>query len=183
MLPAEEAGTSEGRTSSWGGITLFSVVDGRLREGWAEEDYLARKRQLKSGVVDAIRAPHPAPWDAPVGDADPATEAVVRRWLATPSALFDTAEEISAQGPRLAELIVPAALEISTLFAAGSRAAFHGVLAGRYTGAFADVDEARRGCAVTLAVAGIVDTDEGRVRRAQLCGDRLGLSRRLRGPI
>ncbi len=169
----------EGRGSSWGGITLFRLADGQLQQGWAEEDYLARKLQLRSGVVNAIAAPHPAPWDQPVCVPDAQTEQAVRSWLADPAAPLRASDEISAGGAPLAALIDPAAIAISTLFTAGSRAAFHAVLTGTYAGGFDDVDPARAGSDVTVPIAGILDVEAGAVTRAQICGDRLGLQRRL----
>jgi len=169
----------EGRGSSWGGITLFRLADGQLKQGWAEEDYLARKLQLRSGKVNAIAAPHPAPWDQPVETPDAATEQAVREWLSDPAAPLRPSDEISAGGPHLAALVNPASIAVSTLFTAGNRAAFHAVVTGQYAGGFEDVDPARTGFETRLPIAGIVDVDGGAVIRAQVCGDRLGLQRRL----
>ena len=47
-----------GRVAAWGGVTLFRIADGRLAEGWAEEDYFARKRQLIRAC--ATRSARPA---------------------------------------------------------------------------------------------------------------------------
>lgn len=169
----------QGSPSSWGGITLFRLEAGRLRQGWAEEDYFARKLQLRSGEVNRIDPPHPAPWDAPVAAPDPQTERIVRSWLSDPAAPLAATDEISAGGPRLAELIESADLEIGFLFTAGPRAAFHAVLKGTYRGGFADMDQSLLGTQISLPVAGIVDAANGAVARAQVCGDRLGLQRRL----
>lgn len=169
----------QGTPSSWGGICLFRIEDGRLRQGWAEEDYFARKLQLKSGVVDRIGAPHPAPWDEPVRDADAGTESALARWLDDPARLVAQVEEISSGGPRLGQLITPQSFELSTAFLAGGRGAFHGVVHGAYAGGFDDIDTAHTGSAIALPVAGIFDTDGGTVTRVQLCGDRLGLYRTL----
>ena len=169
----------EGKASSWGGVTLFRIEDGRLKQGWAEEDYLARKLQLKSGVVNRIDSPHAAPWDEPVSVPNTVTEQIVRSWLADPSALLHASEEISAGGPSLGELFDPGSIEISFLFTAGARAAFHAVIEGSYLGGFADLDRERVGAQAMLPVAGIIDTCAGEVIRAQVCGDRLGLHRRL----
>ena len=103
----------------------------------------------------------------------------MRAWLAHPAGLFDTVEEISADGPRLAELVAPRSFELSALFSAGARGAFHGVLAGNYLGGFTDDAVGVIGTPITLPIAGIIDTDSERVTRVQLCGDRLGLQRRL----
>lgn len=167
----------EGRASSWGGVTLFRIEGGQLREGWAEEDYLARKRQLRSGLIDPIAAPHPAPWDEPVRDPDPATEAAVRAWLADPAAPLAEAWDIGVEGPRLARLVVPRSLRLSALVTAGDRAAFHALVQGERAGG----GDAATGSPVELCIAGIVDVADGRVTRAQVCGDRLGLQRRLPG--
>lgn len=173
------AAAKDGTISTWGGITLFEIADGQLQHGWAEEDYFARKRQLKSREADAIRPPHAAPWDVAVAAADPGTEAIVRDWLSSPARIFDSIDEISAEGPRLASLIEPEAIAVSYLFSAGPRAAFHAVLTGRYAGGYPDVPSERVGETVTMPVAAIVDTDGRSITNVQLCGDRLTLNRTL----
>ena len=169
----------EQRTSSWGGITLFRIADGQLVRGWAEEDYFARKLQLRSGEVNLISAPHPAPWDQPVSEPDVVTERVVRDWLADPQNLVGAMDEISAGGPPIRTLVTPVAVELSMLFTAGGRAAFHAVITGTYAGGFEDVSADRIGQPVTFPVAAIVDVIGDAVARVQLCGDRLGLHRSL----
>lgn len=171
-----------GEGAAWGGVTLFRIENGRLRQGWAEEDYFARKRQLKSGICDPIAAPHRTPWDVPVEPPSAETEAAVRAWLADPAALIGKAEEISVEGPTFAELIVPVSVTVNMLFTAGPRAAFHADVHGRYAGGFSDIEGARAGDPVVLRVAGLVDLSEGRVTRVQAAADRLGLHRSLLGP-
>ena len=169
-----------GRVAAWGGVTLFRIADGRLAEGWAEEDYFARKRQLKSGKCDSIRAPGPAPWDQPAMPPDERTEEVLRAWLARPSFILDpVVDEILIGGPGSAALIDPSEVKINALFTAGPRAAFHLDLVGTYRGGFDDLDQAAVGQAVTLRLAAMVDVDDGSVIRAQISGDRLGLHRSL----
>ena len=170
-----------GRVAAWGGVTLFRIADGRLAEGWAEEDYFARKRQLKSGVCDPIRAPGAAPWDQPASAPENSTDDVVRAWLARPSFISDAAvDEIVIGGPGFAALIDPTKVKINALFTAGPRAAFHLDLVGTYRGGFDDVDQAAVDHDVTLRLAGMVDVDDGAVIRAQISGDRLGFQRSLR---
>lgn len=168
-----------GTPSSWGGICLFRIEDRRLRFGWAEEDYFGRKLQLKSGVVDAIRPPHPAPWDAPVCDPDPVTESAFATWIMDPMRLVCEVEEISSGVPKLAELVDPHSFDLSTVFSAGSRGAFHGVVKGTYKDGFADIATSHAASQISVPVAGIFDTDGRSVTRVQLCGDRLGLHRHL----
>jgi len=172
------AAAKGGTISTWGGITLFRLVDGKLDHGWAEEDYFARKRQLKSGVPDSILAPHVAPWDRSVEQPNAETEAVVGRWLNKPATLFRGAEEICAQGPKLGALVEPEEVSVSFLFTAGKRAAVHARVSGRYKGGFPDAPDAI-GAHVSVPVAAIVDVEDGAIGRVQLSGDRLGLNRSL----
>jgi predicted ester cyclase len=173
-----------GRHSTWGGVTLFRISNGRLHQGWAEEDYFARKRQLASGVCDSVKAPHPAPWDAPCEPPDEQIEALAGAWLTNPANWADTSriDEISAEGPRLRELVTIESIAINQLFSAGQRGAFHLSCTGSYTGWFDDIDPARAGRQVTLHLAGIFDVAGGQVSRIQLTADRLGLHRSLMGP-
>lgn len=172
------ASAKGGVVSTWGGVTLFRIVDGQLEHGWAEEDYFARKRQLKTGEPDEIRAPHVAPWDRPIEEARAETEKLVRQWLSEPATLFRDVEEISAQGPQLRDLVEPEEISVSFLFTAGNRAAVHAKVSGRYKGSFVDVSEPI-GVGVSVPVAAIIDVADGAIRRVQLCGDRLGLNRSL----
>ncbi|GGA51859.1 ester cyclase [Sphingomonas psychrolutea] len=170
----------EGRVAAWSGVTLFRIADGRLAEGWAEEDYFARKRQLKSGHCDPIRVPGAAPWDQPALASDAHVEAAVRNWLARPSFIFDpVVDEIVIGGPGFAALLDPSEVKINALFTAGPRAAFHLDLVGTYCGGFDDLDKATVGQAVRLRLAGMVDIENGAIVRAQISGDRLGLHRSL----
>lgn len=173
------AQAKDGTISTWGGITMFRIVDDRLEHGWAEEDYFARKRQLKSKRADAILPPHVAPWDQPVEEHDPETERVLRARLADPSTIFHDIDEISAEGPPLAELVTAQSIEVSFLFTAGRRAAFHAVVSGHYAGGYADVAAEKVGRPVSIPIAAIVDVASGAIGRMQLCGDRLGLNRSL----
>jgi len=173
-----------GSAAAWGGIAMFRIEHGRLQMGWAEEDYLARKRQLKSGRCDPVRPPHPAPWDAPCEPADPATEAGVKRWLADPAAILKAGvvEEVSAEGPGFAALVAadrPVDCKLVVLFSAGARAAFCLECAGSYAGGFADIDAALTGTPVTLRVTALATVKDGGVAKVQAVADRLGLHRQL----
>jgi predicted ester cyclase len=174
----------DGRLSTWGGVTLFRIKNGRLHQGWAEEDYFARKRQLATGACDIVKAPHPAPWDAPCEAPDTRVEALAAGWLADLANGADTSciDEISAEGPRFADLVAIDTVTIDQLFSAGSRGAFHLSCSGSYTGEFEDIDPARTGEKVTLGLAGIFDIAGGQVSRVQVTADRLGLHRSLMGP-
>lgn len=168
--------------AAWGGVTLFRLDGEQLGEGWAEEDYFARKRELKSGECDPILPPMAAPWDQPCAEPAFATEEIVRRWLASPCSLFGSAvEQIRVGEPDLADLIAPTTTTISALFSAGTRAAFHAEVQGSYHGGFGDLPATLTGQPVTLRIAGIADVTDGEVTRVQLSADRLGLHRELLG--
>lgn len=173
-----------GRLSTWGGVTLFKIRNGRLHQGWAEEDYFARKRQLAEGRCDQIKAPHPAPWDAPCDAPDAEVEAVASAWITNPANWTDAAiiEEISAEGPRFADLVAIETITIDQLFSAGQRGAFHLSCSGTYTGGFSDIDAGQTGQRVTLLLAGLFDVSGGQVSQVQVTADRLGLNRSLKGP-
>ena len=173
-----------GRLSTWGGVTLFRIRNGRLHQGWAEEDYFARKRQLAGGACDGVKAPAPAPWDAPCEAPDVQVEALATAWLVNPSSWADTAriDEISAEGPRFADLVAINGVTVDQLFSAGNRGGFHLSCSGTYTGGFADIDPARIGQNVILRLAGIFDVAGGQISRIQVAPDRLGLHRSLMGP-
>lgn len=170
----------EGTAAAWGGITLFRIANGRLAHGWAEEDYFARKRQLKSGECDAVLPPHAYPWDAPVMSPSAQVEAVVTSWASDPTFLAHPAvEQIASEGPRLDECFEPARTRISHLFTAGSRAALHLECEGHYSGGFADIDAKYVGAPAVLRIAAMVDVADGQIMRAQISADRLGLHRAL----
>ncbi len=173
-----------GRLSTWGGVTLFRIRNGRLHQGWAEEDYFARKRQLAQSSCDIVKPPHPAPWDAPCEAPDPTVEAVARGWLTDPASWADAAriEEISAEGPGFADLVEIETVVVDHMFSAGQRGAFHLICAGRYRGGFADIDKTSVGQPVTLPLAGLFDVGDGQVSHIQVTADRLGLNRSLMGP-
>lgn len=173
-----------GRLSTWGGVTLFRIKNGRLHRGWAEEDYYARKRQLAESTCDMIRAPHPAPWDAPCEAPDTVVEALAEAWLTDPANWADRTviDEISAEGPRFADLVAIEAIAVDQLFSAGTRGAFHLTCAGTYRGGLDDIDPAQIGQPVTLALAGIFDSEGDQIVHVQVTADRLGLNRALMPP-
>jgi predicted ester cyclase len=172
-----------GRAAAWGGITMFTVNGGRLREGWAEEDYFARKRQLATGICDRIAAPHPFPWDVAVAPPNPEARAAAERWLGNPDALARRVdiEQICAEAPHLENLLAVDELRIVKLISAGDRIAFRLIAAGSYAGGFDDIDQTKLGEPVTLGIAGLATVRAGAVSGVQIAFDRLGLHRSLSG--
>jgi hypothetical protein len=162
----------DGARASWGGIGLYRWDGQRLLENHVEQDYLARRRQLADGVPDPVEAPAVAPWDTRSVPAGPAAEAVVRAWLAAGDLAAVTVDD--GQPPH--RLIVPGRTDISVLFSAGPRVAFHAVQHGPLAGEdprFAGDGEAM------LHLAGVVAVAGGQVTGGRVIRDRLGLLRRL----
>jgi predicted ester cyclase len=174
-----------GRCAAWQGVSLFRVRDGLMQTGWAEEDYLARKRQLRSGVCDAIEAPHRAPWDVALQPASVAAEAIVRAWLAS-GAVFGSAciatpttNASEQRDPAPGTLLDVESVVVDELFSAGDRVAFHATATGTYAGGYADLPPDLRGQPAVLRGAGIVTVDAIDVVEARVVTDRLGLQRSL----
>jgi hypothetical protein len=174
-----------GRLASWRGITMFRTDGERLQRGWAEEDYLARKRQLATGDVDAVEAPHPAPWDQRPEASDAAAEAAATDWIRNRHPVGDYPQDArpDAPEPPASALIEVRETVIDVLFSAGARVAFHATHQGLYAGGFDDIDSARIGDAATLRVAGMLTTQNGGITEARIFSDRLGLYRALRKPL
>jgi predicted ester cyclase len=171
---------NQGRAAAWGGITMFRLEHGRLRHSWADEDYFARKRQLTTGLCDAVKAPHPAPWDVPVATPDPAALDATRRWLESPRAFADPGvEQICAQGPSFAELVSVAEFRVDVMMSAGARVVFRVISHGHYAGGFTDVHRSRIGQSIDLSTMGLVTVRGKEVSDVQIVFDRLGLYRSL----
>jgi hypothetical protein len=77
------------RADPWSGVALYHFNGTQLSTCFANEDYAARRRQLKSGLPDSVPFPAAAPWDVALGVANPVAEAVVRQWLGQPEAASD----------------------------------------------------------------------------------------------
>ncbi|MGK0418294.1 nuclear transport factor 2 family protein [Haliea sp.] len=174
-----------GRAATWRGVTLFRTDGRKLSRGWAEEDYFARKRQLTTGICDAVDPPHPMPWDVQPAAPDLEVESVARRWLCSGEgrAGFPGANWLSKvddSDPQPDALVDIQATTIDELFSAGNRVAFHLQHEARYRGGFAGLDSALVGSAVTVRAAGMLTVCGGEVVEASITTDRLGLYRSLR---
>jgi len=168
----------DGRPAAWTGIALHEWSGNRLTATYAEEDYLSRKRQLDVGSCDPIQAPAPAPWDAPAVGADPEAEAVVRAWLRQGrlTNVGETSDDRPGEPAR--PLLETHAVETDALFSAGNRVAFHAVQRGHYLGGL-DGTDAAVGTPASLALAGMVTVQDGKIVTGRLVRDRLGTQRAL----
>jgi hypothetical protein len=169
MRFTEHAGDAEGRLCCWLGIALYRWNGTKLTECRVEQDFLGQRRQLETGRADPLEPPHLDPWTTTRASApDAAAERAVAEWL--------RAGDLSEVEPTLERNTV----EIHDLFSAGRRVAFHATLAGRYRQGLPGADT-HRGAEATLALAGIVKIDGGRIADVKLIADRLGTWSRLTG--
>ena len=157
----------DGARAAWSGIGLYRWDGRRLLENHVEQDYLARRRQLADGSPDLVEPPAVAPWDTRSAPSDPAAEEVARAWLTAGDLTGVTVDD----GRPPHRLLLPARTDVSVLFSAGPRVAFHAVQHGPLAG-----DDPRE---AMLHLAGVVRVDGGRVAGGRVIRDRLGLLRRL----
>ena len=166
----------DGRTAAWRGIGLFYLADGRLVRNLTEEDYAGRRRQLDSGVPDAVDSPAVAPWATPVGTPDPAAEQAVRNWLLSAQAFDDHQVQIDdgSAGSR-APLLTAASVTVTDLFSAGPSVAFRVQQTGLPAG-----EPNWPGEPLTVSVVGLVSVDEHGGIRGHMVRDAAGLGRAVR---
>ena len=177
-----EHGASQGRVACWSGIAIYHSDGTRLTGCVAQEDYLTRQRQLKSGMADPVEPPAAAPWDTPVLPRDAGAEDVVRRWLGgswpTEIALLRCDDEHITQRPLRFEVRES---EVDTLVSSGQDVAFHVRQTGIYLGGLADVAAQRQHAVVHCN--GIVHVVDGRVASGRIIRDRMGLRASLRRAV
>ena len=167
------SGGPGGPVAAWQGIALYRWNGSLLTGCAAEEDYVARRRQLKSGIADMIPPPAPAPWDASPQAADANCEQVVRQWLADgmPSARNRVVFDDGAPAIEFDDVEIV----INELFSAGSAVAFHVRHLGRYLRGLPDA--APTPSRVSMSSAGIVIVEDGVIASGHVIRDRAGLAR------
>ncbi|MBN9099834.1 MULTISPECIES: ester cyclase [unclassified Pseudonocardia] len=167
----------DGRGAAWCGLGLYRWNGRKLVENFVEQDYLARRRQLASGVPAAVGAPALAPWDTRAEPPDPGAESVVRQWIDAGL----TGPGVTCDDGDATPLLDDATSDVDALFSAGRHVAFRLTRHGRYAGglgADAGIDDAAlTGAAATLHLVGLVSVDDGRVSGGHVVRDRLGLAR------
>jgi predicted ester cyclase len=183
----------DGRAAAWTGIGLYRWNGRRLVENFVEQDYLARRRQLDSGVPAAVEPPALAPWDTEAQAPDPAAEQVVREWISaglacqgpTIGAVAD-ARPVTVDDGYGTPLLAAASSQVNDLFSAGPHVAFRLTRTGTYTGGLGPyagiADAALIGAPATLHLVGLVTVSGGRVTGGWMVRDRLGMARSLARP-
>ena len=170
------SGGAGGPVAAWQGIALYRGNGSQLTACVAEEDYYARRRQLKSGAVDTVAAPAAAPWDTTPQPPDPAAEAVVRRWLG---------DDLPAVGQvRFDDGLTPIQfesddIEVNEFMSAGDGVAFQVRQTGRYLSGLGDTPASTG--AIAFNSVGIVRVADGHIVGGQVIRDRAGLAHRAKG--
>jgi len=161
-----------GRAAAWRGVVLFSGDGVRLTRTWAEEDYHARKRQLRHGSADDIASPAVAPWDTAAEPCRPQAEEVVRAWVSSglPS-LPGVSLDDDSRGDYVSVLTGREGA-IHHIVSAGDRVAVHGEISGPA----ADGTDRE----VTMNIAAFVHVHDGTIVSGQVVTDRLGALASLR---
>ena len=163
----------------WGGVSLYRWNGTKLTECRVEQDYYARRDQLRRRAPDLIPAPALDPWTGPAQEPNADTERVVRNWLAA-GGVFDCpigSLDNEAHAPARRPLLSNPAVKVLDLFTAGSRAAFHAAIHGRYAGGLDGLDGSRNRRA-SIYVAGLATVVDGQVV-CRAITDRLAAERRL----
>ncbi|SDD53395.1 nuclear transport factor 2 family protein [Ruegeria marina] len=177
-----EHGQTDERAAAWSGVGIYRSNGAVLTGCVAQEDYMTRRRQLKSGIADPVDPPAVAPWDIRPAPANPDAEAVVLEWLAHgwPCAEAQVrCDDDHITGTPL-EFDV-AETQIGELLSSGDHVAFNVRQVGTYrTGLPAP---AAGPCAETLDCNGLLRVENGRVVSGRVIRDRMGLWSRMRAAV
>ncbi len=174
-----EHGATGGNAAAWSGVGIYRGNGSVLTGCVAQEDYMTRRRQLKSGTADPIDPPAAAPWDISPQPGNEAAEAVVRDWLAgdwpRPSIGVRCDDDHLTGAPLEFEV---AETQVGEMVSSGDHVAFNVRQAGRYLGGLPA--PASGPAAQTLDVNGIVRVENGNVIEGRVIRDRMGLWARIR---
>lgn len=169
----------DNRGCAWSGIGLYKWNGKKLVMNHVEQDYLARKRQLRTGIPDLVDHPALSPWNTAAEAPDLDAESVVKTWLEsgalaqTPGVLLDDQWTGIAASP----LVAQSHVEINDFFSCGKAVAFHLTQHGGLIPEDDVVGEA--GTPVRLHMAGLVHVENDEVRRGRIVRNRLDLIRSL----
>ena len=168
-----EHGASDGRAACWSGVGIYFSDGERLIRCIAQEDYMTRARQLKSGRPDPVEPPAVAPWDGVPGLPNPEAETVVRDWLGTSWPLETASIRVDDEHITGAPLVFSTTrVEVDTLLSSGEEVVFHAIQHGHYeTG----LPKAEHPGKAHLHVNGILRVNNGAVVSGRVIRDRMAL--------
>lgn len=167
------------RLAVWTGVSLYRWNGKKLTECRVEQDYFARRQQLRDGVADPMLPAAVDPWSGQQHAANDDSGRLVLDWLLhgglsrAPIGSLDNEHCTSARRPIISDQQV----SILDMFTAGHRAAFHAVVRGRYCGGFDDPD-VRPDTEMSLYVSGLATVLNGDIQ-VRAVTDRIAAERRL----
>lgn len=170
-----------GRVAAWQGVGLYRWNGERLVSSWVEQDYYARREQLRSGRPNPVPAPAHDPWTATPVPAEPGCGAVVVSWLqeGVPGPSDQLVVDDSATGPRTVPEVAVDDVVVGDTICCGDRVAFHAVYRGRYVDGLADAAVADPEVPVDYRVVGVVTVAGAQVVAGNVVTDRIGVLRQL----
>lgn len=176
-----EHGMSEGRSAVWSGVAIYCAAGGVLTGCVAQEDYMTRRRQIKSGIVDPVDPPAPAPWDTPAQPRNSAAEAVVLEWLSGDWPRGETSVIVDDEHLTQASLhFTVEDCETCEILSSGEDVVFNVRQRGNYLSGLPE--PATGPVPTTLDCNGILRVVDGKIVSGRVIRDRMGLWGRVRGP-
>jgi len=174
-----EHGATEGRAAAWSGVGIYRSTAPLLTACVAQEDYLTRRRQIKSGVADAIDPPAVAPWDTLPEPRNPEAEAVVLDWLSGGWPRPQT--EMRCDDDHITGIPLQfdvATTQVGEMLSSGNHVAFNVRQTGTWLGGLPAPATGPQ--PATLDCNGILRVENGRVVAGRVIRDRMGLWNRVR---
>jgi len=171
-----------GRGAAWSGIGLYTWDGCRLTSNYVEQDFFARRLQLAAGRPAPIEPPHVDPWlGATVGEPCIENEETLRSWLEAgdlrpPTAIVDGSWYEDCWPPPLHVETT----DLTRLFSAGNKVAFHAIQTGSYCGGLFDADARFIGRACSLRIIGIATFEDRRLNAVRIITDRDGTRSQLK---
>lgn len=169
-----------GTIAAWSGISMYHWDGDRLTDCRVEQDYFARRTQLRSGRPNPILPPAHDPWAVPIEEPEPNVEQTLREWLAAGG--LATLEIGSLDDERVAPpariVLDRPAYEILDCFSGTERAVFHATARG-IVAAWAGAARDLLGKPALVYYSGIVRISDGNVTEARVISDRLAVERRI----
>lgn len=177
-----EHGATKGRLAVWSGVGIYRSNGQQLTGCIAQEDYMTRQRQLKSGVCDPLEAPAVSPWDSVPLASNSVAETVVQQWLSQSWPM--TSKAVRCDDEHITGVTLEFkvdSVEFTELFSSGEDVAFHARQTGQYSGGFAGVQASTQNC--LLNVNGLLRVQDGQVVSGRIIRDRSGLKARLQQAV
>ncbi len=174
-----EHGASDGKAACWSGVAIYHNDGIKLTHCVAQEDYLTRHRQMKSGVCDSLEPPAVAPWDMPQQAPNEQAMTVVKKWLS--GSWPPTDNTVRCDDEHITQ--TPLHFEVTTtvvdeLHSSGHDVVFHARQIGTYIDGFVGMEKHQQNA--VLHCNGIMRVHDGHIVSGRVIRDRVGLKASLK---